>query len=130
VAKSSRDQPTLDISRVAFPLDNVTIGTLRKANPSFDRRDGKLFDDFEAGVLTERMIARQAFDAELNGVKPTRMGRLNLELALDRREWVNGMDQMYQQYGLSSGPRQSAELIRGIESQAVAQARALLGKPR
>ena len=89
-----------------------------------------MFADFEAGVLTERMIARQAFDAALHGVRPTRTGKLKLELALDRREWVSGMDQLYQQYGLSSGPKQSAELVRGIENQAVAQAKALLGKPR
>lgn len=117
------------MSRIKFPLDGVTIGAVRKAEQFFDEREHML-DSLEAGILTERMIARQAFEAELHGVKPTRMGKLNHELALDRREWVSGMDQLYQEWELSSGPKQSAELVRGIEAQAIAEAKALLGKSR
>jgi hypothetical protein len=43
---------------------------------------------------------------------------------------VSGMDSDYQRYGLSSGARQTVELIRGIEGQAVAQAQAILGTGR
>jgi hypothetical protein len=130
VTQNEKNQPTLDISRINFPLDRVTIGTVRKAARRFDELEEQMFDDLEAGIWTERLIARQAFDAELQGVKPNRIGKVNLELALDRREWVSGMDPLYRNYGLSSGPKQSAELIRGIEAQAIAQARALQGRPR
>ena len=125
--------PLLDISRLKFPSDAITVKAVRDAlNPEglFDTRKENLFEGLEACVITERQIAQNAFDAALKGLKPNRSGKADLDSALQRREMVTGLDYDYQRFGLSKGARQTVELIRGIEAQAVDQARAFLGTGR
>lgn len=122
------------LEEVAFPTDNLTIKAIREAEnlkgSRFDRRSDGHFQHVEALIATERALANKAFVATLAGVKPTRAGKIMLDAARERREMMEGMDHGYQQYGLSSGPAQTVQLIRDLEAQAVAQAKEFLGKTR
>ena len=130
---SSRKVPVLDVTRISFPSDAITVKAARdalNAEGSFDHHQEKMFEGLEACVITERDIAHRAFNAALKGIKPHRTGKQAPQLAWERREMVTGMDSEYQRFGISSGPKQTVELIRRIESQAVAQAQELMGQGR
>ena len=131
MSDSSRNAPVLDLAQIRFPSDAITVKAVRDAlNPKdlFDTRTENVFEGLEACVMTERDIARKAFDAALRGIKPNRIGKVDHESAWERREWVNGIDYDYRRFGVSSGPRQTAELIRDVEAQAAAQAKEFIGK--
>ncbi len=102
----SQQADTIDVTRISFPTDKLTIKAVREAeNPEdgFDERREGFLSNLEAIVATERDLARKAFQATLKGSKPNRSGKHDLDAALERREMISGVDYDYQRYGLSSG---------------------------
>jgi len=129
---TSPESPGIDFSRMSFPTDKLTVKAIRDADTRLDYFDigPHPFGNIEAIVITERDIARNAFNAALSGLKPARIGKRDHESAWERREMLDGLDFDYQRYGISSGPKQSVELVRDIEAQAVAQAKEHVGPGR
>lgn len=134
----SPEPPKIDLSRIDFPSDRITIKAVRATRPGsgFDAKvaeypEGKdAFDELVACLSTERELASKAFDAALRGVDPKRIGTRDHKSAWDRQEIISALDSEYRAYGLSSGRQQSIQLIRQIEAQAVAQAKEHLGRGR
>lgn len=124
--------PTLDLSGVRFPSDNLTIRTLRQARPDLfdigigngDNAQPKFFfhashgghatDTVAAMLFCERLIATDAY-AAAKGVDGVYTGT-----TID--EFKEELTQLYARYGISHGPLHAAELIRDIERQGAALA--------
>lgn len=114
--------PQLDLTKIAFPTDRLSIKELRKLYPAeFDAEALTQFNHRPAAELNatfsvERAVAKAAFEATLGRASPQAQN----EYAMDREELADSLVQ----YGLASGPHQAEQLIRNIEAQAVAQAKA------
>jgi hypothetical protein len=122
----SPDIPYLDYTSLRFPSDTLTLRKLREMEPDkFDvdrcpraesAGPGKR-PSFETAVdimYSERIVALTAF-AEV------------LELPLDIPEYgdcVDGLLELYPSYGLAPGATAALELIKGIQAQVTAQAKA------
>jgi hypothetical protein len=132
-------QPNIDFTQIAFPSDKLTIKELRKSVPhSFDlpareryqRSDRKGFfkreslENYLGGIInTERELAALAFYKALGQENPT-YNDINLGPRWEAaevliRDWVK--------VGLTTGKQHGEQLIRDVESQAVAQAQRYLG---
>jgi len=120
-------KPQLDIAKIAFPTDRLSIKDLRKLFPAeFDGPDerveffgvGGRGQDLEAVLQLEREIARKTFEVAL-GRAPSDWAE---KYEIDPREDVA---KSLIEYGLASGPNQAEQMIREIEAQATAQAKAL-----
>lgn len=75
-----------------------------------------------AGVDHEISLACDAFYAALGIPRVSRHWT--------RAHIVEMLDEVHGLYGLSSGSRGTEELARGIEEQAIKQARSFMGRPR
>jgi hypothetical protein len=129
------DEPKIDFIRIDFPSDKITIKDLRKLHPDqvdadesptlFDPplSDGSprtIADDTIGQMLyTERLIAKEVFNEAL--------GRQSQEL-FSREEYTAELAASYARYGVATGPHHAEQLVRGIETQASAQARAHTGR--
>ena len=126
--------PDIDLHKINFPSDGLTIKTLRQLAPHyFDTEQlvtGKLLDDKADNpmqpVITmldaERCVAEGAFVKTLQGIK-TDPGFLR-----DVQGCIEDAKQAYIQLGLAKGEHHADQLIRDIESQAVDQARQHTGR--
>lgn len=128
--------PKIDFTVIDFPTDKITVKDVRRAyklgydlwwESRFDdhigeyRRHMSLDDAIDALIHYERDYAEQAFLQAL-GV-PVREGR---EYVL--QDVVDTVRSEYLKLGLATGDHQVAELVRGVERQAVAQANQYLGR--
>lgn len=85
------------------------------------RRFGQIDDDstftLNLIIYLERLLAHGAFEDARSSGKAVLS-----EAGLDRSECLDDLTTFYSAYGLSSGTHQTEQLVRGIESQAFAQA--------
>jgi hypothetical protein len=123
------DQPPLiDLTRIAFPTDRLTVKELRERNPlDFDRLDKKdgspksTEENFHTVLDCEREVAWRAFRAALG--QPVRISPIAEETRpIVMREYVR--------LGLATGPHHAEQLIRNVEAQAAAQAKGYGPPPR
>jgi hypothetical protein len=140
--RENSETPVIDFTRITFPSDRLTIKAVRDAigrDRGPNRLDMVLLEPlgshlFESKtgladfLALERELARNAFTAALEGYKPARIGRQDLEKAGERRGISDCLNIKYRQFRLASGPKQSAQLVRDIEKQAVVQAQEHLGR--
>lgn len=133
-------EPKLDLSRIDFPSNNLSIRDLRRCYPEeFDReaelgffRDRRGAELVEAMLWGERTLAELVFNATLgrkeeatiNVLEPWVVERLKVR----REQIVEALKEDYLRYGIAAGPQAAAELVRGVEAAGVAQAREHLGK--
>jgi hypothetical protein len=131
-------EPQIDFTRIEFPTDRLTVKELRKALPHcFDlpapegphhQREGffkrESLESYLGGIINaEREVAALAFHTALGQVKPEyHEGTLG-----PRWEVLEVLISDYTKVGLARGEHHGQELIREIESQAVAQAQRYLG---
>lgn len=124
--------PTLDLSGVRFPSDDLTIRTLRQthsdlfdigivngenAQPKFffhSSHGGHATDTVAAMLYCERLIATDAY-AAAKGVD-------GMETGATLDDFKEELTKLYARYGISNGPHHAAELIRDIERQGAALA--------
>jgi hypothetical protein len=124
--------PTVDFTQIQFPSDGLTISHLRKVKPHFfdlparegycGKRHGFLgrqsLEDCLGGIIdTERELAALAFIAGPGRTPPDSANGLG-----PRWEAIECLANDYVRIGLAKGAHHARELIRGIESQAAAQA--------
>jgi hypothetical protein len=136
----STDEQSIDFTLIAFPSDSLTISTVRKAYPySFDLPDRNEFirsnsarynsrksiEDALGGLINfERIVASLAFKKAL--------GLPLSDQESDFKSSGDSLDFLAEEYvllALAAGPHEARELIKGIESQATAQARLHLPDP-
>lgn len=120
-------EPLLDLAKIAFPTDRLSIKELRKLFPDeFDAGDDKrvhYFDPygprrFLAFMLdTERDLARTTFDIAMgkaNHIDKNTLKSIKKDLAA---LWI--------EHGLASGPHHARQQIRDIEAQVFEQTKSL-----
>lgn len=125
----TKHEPAIDIARISFPSDRLTVKAIRVAEPNlFDHPDvwvrSAAGDDsnFLLMLRDERAIAYKAFAKTLG--LPARVSSSH------RNDIVHSLAEEYSRLGLSTGPKHTVQLIRDIEAQAIAQAKEHLGKGR
>jgi hypothetical protein len=119
--------PSLDVSKVSFPTDQLTIAKLRQVNPGLFQgdviTDKRLLDsEVLATLQSEMILAQKAFAATLKIPDPHPWE--------DSRNSMRLLDEEYRRYGLSAGHQQTRQLIRGFLDAAVKQAKSLRGPSR
>jgi hypothetical protein len=122
------DTPTLDLMKIAFPTDSLTIGELRRLMPNrFSRGNlGRtdLLDIEVGGVLgVEIDLAKRAFYKALGIPEPDPDWE-------PRAALIDILDDGYKRLGLSTGRNKTRELARAIERAAIEQAEGLKGRRR
>lgn len=130
---ADRPKPQIDLTKIDFPSDRLTIGTLRRVHPEqvdtgedidlFSKDFGGAAGDMVTGMLiAERDIATAAFNRALGIPAPPPLDKDMLE------GLAEAVTEDYIRYRIASGKHHAEQLIRGIESQATEQARGHLGR--
>lgn len=110
--------PQLDLSKLRFPSDSITLGQMRADDPALFSKtslEGLTATHVEA-IAThwwEQMLARKAFSKAA--------GMPDLDTGTDMAFIVSTLNSAYRKYGLSSGMHQTRELAREIEIAAASQ---------
>ena len=119
--------PTLDITRIDFPTDHLTIGHLRRLQPDPDVHSfaaGDLEKMLEVGVMpsmdVEQTLAQKAFAQAAGQPDPGE----------DRLDLIRMLNDEYRRLKLSTGIHQTRQLVRDFEKAAAAQAKEYLGQSR
>jgi hypothetical protein len=115
--------PRVDFGTINFPTDSITLGTIRRHEPDMFTMDGI------GGATSNVQAIATLFHEEILAEKTfaVAIGRIDPHPDMPRPFLVRLLDGAYRAYGISSGPKQSVELVRGIERQASEQARAMKG---
>lgn len=134
------NKPVIDLKKILFPTDRLSIGTLRRLHPDlFDESEataGTFFDDtkpFEDLIILvhlERDLADSIFEYTVNGGIPANDARQRIPL--EKLVGVDGktIKALWQQFGLAAGPHEAAEMLRDLANAASAQARQHVDKPK
>jgi hypothetical protein len=114
----------LNLATLGFPSDRVTVGQLRRRQPTIFDRSSAFHISAElleilATVHLENVVARRAFAAECNLADPFPNE--------NRCELIRLLDADYRRYGISSGIQQTRQFLRELESVARKQGRKQLG---
>ena len=120
MTKADESVPRIDFSKISFPSDGLTIKTVREVSAEAygaNRLDWDLFHPQYASqrfadntdlldlMRLERELAKNAFVAALDGFKPRRIGRQDLDKAGRRRGITDNLHVAYKEFGLSHGRR-------------------------
>lgn len=124
---AKQEVPPLDVTKIDFPSDKVTVGQMRRLQPeSFTQANFvKLRGDeipIVSAMCLEEMLAQKAYASAAGLPDPYPDD--------DRLESIRWLYDEYAQYGLSSGVKHTRELVRGFEKAAVQLAKAALGQSR
>ncbi len=137
----SESEPQLDLTKIAFPSDSLTVKKLREVLPRyFDNPSRGPFveanGEWEAMLSFERWIAELAFDAARGETisQFDAMRGLTLSQSIQRRRnelesYKEDLQELYVKYGLASGPHHVEQLVRDIETQAQNQAQSQSSPP-
>ena len=126
--------PAIDLTKIEFPTDNLTLKMVRKAYPQgFDVEPPP---DFALDRLRRRPLRCQSldnilafiidFERILADMAFKRARGQSVEHADGNRDRETIMDNLgsdYVRLGLAHGKHEAHEMLRGIEAQAAAQAR-------
>jgi hypothetical protein len=111
----------LDLSKIDLPSDRITMGMVRRAEPygfePYLTHTDDAPDDIIATVATEILLAKAAY-AKARGIKPEEP-----VLPGERHEFILNLNEDYRLYGISTGLKQTTEMIRAMERAAAAQAK-------
>lgn len=121
-------EPQIDLTRIAFPSDHLSILDIRRMFPfqldgsrSQDVSPLSLDDILSSLIDVERKLAENAFDEAVG-----RTGRW----ASYRDSQREGLTDDYIKFGLAQGDQHAAQLIRDFEAQAAEQGKGLGGPVR
>jgi hypothetical protein len=134
-------EPKIDLTTINYPTDKLTVGMMRKRCPTaFDvepetgtytagghRPLHRMSLDFVLASVVdhERMLAEWAFKKALGQPVPEAD-----DSTFGRETTFENLSNDYIKFGLARGEHEAQEMLRGIEAQAVAQARQHGGRPR
>lgn len=106
----------LDFAKIALPSDRITLGSMRRRAPQCAGEEcvrslgvsGAADAHCTEVVLCERAYARAT-------------GEYGSARSVSREELMEGLDEVYQEYGISRGMHETAELVRRLEAEAARQ---------
>jgi hypothetical protein len=113
----------LDVSALDLPSDRITIGQIRRSQPDCFDTYGKSGEhsvstlNIAATIATELILARNAYAKALGRSPDEPMDEK------ERRDEILGLNEDYCEFGISTGPKHTFELIRKLESDAANQAK-------
>jgi len=119
-----------DSRQITFPLDNVTWGDIRRAKINADEelRQAITLQELPSG---EAVVSAHTFELELAiSAYHEGLGRGPVMSKAQRRQTIELIEDVYLQYGLSTGRHQTEELVRSFTDAARAQGEAIRGRPR
>lgn len=117
-----------DLSAVSFPTDQLTVADMRKDQPDILNSHRALIDSRADDVYvlstlrSEVMLAKKAWAKAIGAPEPWAV--------LPRRDLVTDLNHMYMRYGLSTGRKQTEELVRRFEAEATRLAKLSIGEGR
>src|SRR4051812_14903793 len=128
-----RPEPKIDLAKIDFPSDGLTIKTLRRVHPEqvdtredidlFSKDYGGSAGDMVTGMLgAERDLATAAFNRTLGIPPPAPLDKSMLEA------YTKAVTEDSLRYGIARGKHPAEQLIRDIEPQAAEQARQYAGR--
>jgi hypothetical protein len=126
----TKKEPRLNVSRIDFPSDHLTVKDLRHLfSDSLDTDDitasehPKELDNLQTLIRAEDLLAQRAFALAL--------GRPAKDYwPAERQDSLAALPEMYAQFGLATGEQQTQLLVRQLEAAAAAQAKEYLGNRR
>jgi hypothetical protein len=111
----------LDLSKIDLPSDRITLGKIRRVEPEgfepYTSSEHISPDNIIATVATEILLAKAAY------AKARRIDPKEPVDAGERREYILNLNEDYCLYGISTGVKQTTEMIRGMERAAAEQAK-------
>jgi hypothetical protein len=125
-----KEELVADLTQVHFPSDQLTLAQLRRDQPELLFSDKELLDSnrritdvrmFET-MRTEHILANKAWAKAIGLPDPFPTH--------NHREEISFLNDDYQRYGLSTGAKQTAELVRAFENEAANLARLAVGEGR
>lgn len=134
-------EPTIDLTKIDFPTDRLTIKGLRKAYPQgFDVEPPP---DSTLDRLLKRPLRRQSLDnvlactvdcerilADMAFKTARKQSVEDLDGSRDRETILETLGGDYIRLGLARGEHEAEQMLREIEAQATAQAGYTGGRPR
>jgi len=117
----ARPVRSIDFEEITFPSDGISFREIRKVEAGLlggHDPGGRLLAELEVvpAHLLERILASKAFAAALGQADPFPDD--------DRLVLILTLNDTYCRYGISSGLQQSRQLVRRLEADAMAQAKA------
>ena len=111
----------LDLTKMEFPSDQLTVGAIRRLDPEVfaSRNHGE--DDYLGRLQFFQVLAHEMDLAVLAFAKAA--GAPPPDLGVSREEFAQQLLIDYEKIGIGSGPASRQALLQKIESDAVAQAR-------
>lgn len=117
-----------DLSSITFPSERITLGQMRKVEPEWFSTDREMLDNNLVVVhginalRVEQILARKAW-AEAIGLPDP-------DTFHSRATEVEYLTDIYKDYGISTGPQQTEELVRRFETEAAKLAKISAGQSR
>jgi hypothetical protein len=117
-----------DLSSIEFPTDRITLGQIWKAEPELLHDNQNMSrgvpSDIDAirAAQIERIAARQVWAKTIGMPRDAHY--------YHRHDYVGYLNDIYKMYGLSSGRKQTDEMVRGFESQVEKAAKQSIGQGR
>ena len=115
------DSPTakIDYTSIKFPSDRITVGDIRRENPErFESEVASRTDTLDLVVYLERLLALGAYEKAM-GKQGDSIGKTDM----NREDCLKELTEYYGTYGVAKGIHHTEQLVRDIETQAVAQSR-------
>jgi hypothetical protein len=107
----------LDVSNITLPSDQVTVGQIRRIQPELfsPAMGGPIDDVYILAVLSAELLLAEKAYAKAAGLPDPWPD-------WPRKGVVDSLDEDYRRYGLSTGLKQTHELVRNFERQVAKQA--------
>ncbi|MEZ6103374.1 MAG: hypothetical protein R3E01_30900 [Pirellulaceae bacterium] len=141
-ASGANDSNTVDVLSIQFPTDEFSVRKLIDAFPgefqwSPDPHTGTVpdnyqpdlhsepFSDLRWAMLLERELADMSFRSRQDPGDDRQQSRMNfptLDGKNSRADDIRSLDDYYRALGISTGLKQTIELVRRFEAQAAKQA--------
>lgn len=120
------EKPRLNHTAIAYPMDQVTLGDMRRQEPILFNRIIDFSDGNDALTVhaIEQRVAEKAFAKRLGLPDPYPTYFFN------RYDMIAALNDGYKPYGISTGIHQTRQLVRDIEAAAILQADQFKGRSK
>lgn len=114
-------------AKLNFPSDNITIGQIRKDQPNLLLNAHEAYEGWQE-LSVHSLVCMELQYAEHLWAKA--MGEEVKPFYQPRDNLVRELNEFYRDFGISSGPKQTEEILRRFEKEISELAKEALGKGR